>query len=228
MHRIAHPFCWGGSDQHKAAGAPPAPGLLRTLPVLLPTKCCPEMSVLECGPFDKRKTMSRCLSSLPSLKWTYHQTSIAHTHAHMHTHSSCTDTYTDTLHISSHTHKFINNHKCNVIIPTVPHIHILTYTYPHSRCIYTQTWHSYTFIYYTYSFSRDSLSTRLLSTKVLAFVEFFWPHWEAYSILVPQPGIESMPSAVELQSLNTGSPRKSYLHGIYLPSREGYKTNKPI
>ena len=34
------------------------------------------------------------------------------------------------------------------------------------------------------------------------FFFFFWPHCEACGILVPQPGIEPVPSATTVQSLN--------------------------
>lgn len=65
---------------------PPSPSAPPDPPSPCPTKCWLEMSVLECGPFGKRKTMSRCLGSLPSLKWTYHQTSHStHTRTHAHT-----------------------------------------------------------------------------------------------------------------------------------------------
>ena len=36
----------------------------------------------------------------------------------------------------------------------------------------------------------------------LAFFVFFWPHGTIIGILVPQPGIEPMPSTVEAKDLN--------------------------
>lgn len=38
---------------------------------------------------------------------------------------------------------------------------------------------------------------------------FFWLYHIAYRILVPQPGVKPTPSAVEVWSITTGSPRMS-------------------
>ena len=40
------------------------------------------------------------------------------------------------------------------------------------------------------------------------FFFFFWPHHAACGILVPQPGIEPVPPAVEAQSLNHWTARE--------------------
>ena len=40
------------------------------------------------------------------------------------------------------------------------------------------------------------------------FFFFFWPHPKVHGILVPQPGIKPMPPAVEVQSLNSWTPRE--------------------
>ena len=42
----------------------------------------------------------------------------------------------------------------------------------------------------------------------------FWPHPEACRILVPQPGMEPMPPAVETRSPNHWTPGKSLHHGF--------------
>ena len=38
--------------------------------------------------------------------------------------------------------------------------------------------------------------------KLMVFFFFFWPHYVACGMLVPQPGVKLAPSAVEAQSLN--------------------------
>ena len=43
----------------------------------------------------------------------------------------------------------------------------------------------------------------------LEFSFFFWPHCAACGILVPRPGIEPVPPAVERGVLTTGPPGKS-------------------
>ena len=45
--------------------------------------------------------------------------------------------------------------------------------------------------------------------KLLLLLFFFWPHHTACGILVPRPGIEPAPPALEAWSLNTGPPGKS-------------------
>ena len=42
----------------------------------------------------------------------------------------------------------------------------------------------------------------ILNFRVCCFSSFFWPHCEAYGILVPWPGIEPRPSEVKVWSLN--------------------------
>ena len=44
---------------------------------------------------------------------------------------------------------------------------------------------------------------------VLVRLFLFWPHYAACKILVPQPGIEPTPPAVEAQSLTGGPPGQS-------------------
>ena len=39
--------------------------------------------------------------------------------------------------------------------------------------------------------------------------KFFWPHPMAYGILVPKPGVEPTPPALESSILTTGPPEKS-------------------
>ena len=42
--------------------------------------------------------------------------------------------------------------------------------------------------------------------SLIAYLFIFWPHHEACGILVPKPGIKSVPAAVEAQSLNHSAP----------------------
>ena len=132
-HQRVHPFCWGDSDRHEAARAPPAPGLLQTLPVLMPTKYWPEVSVWEHGPFDKRKTCPGI--SAPYTHWSGHITKHpwrTHTRTHTHTYFMHRYTYADTLHLSSHTLTQIHQQsqtQCH-------YSHSSTHRHSH-RCLYT-------------------------------------------------------------------------------------------
>ena len=55
--------------------------------------------------------------------------------------------------------------------------------------------------------------------EILFDLAFFWPCHEACKILVPQPGIELVPLALEAQSLNHWTAEKSKIlceHGFLL------------
>ena len=52
---------------------------------------------------------------------------------------------------------------------------------------------------------------------------FFGP--KAYEILAPQPGIERTPSALEVEALTTGPPKKSLFFLLFL-QKTGHKTVK--
>ena len=52
---------------------------------------------------------------------------------------------------------------------------------------------------------------------------FFGP--KAYEILAPQPGIEPTPSALEVEALTTGPPKKSLFFLLFL-QKTGHKTVK--
>ena len=67
---------------------------------------------------------------------------------------------------------------------------------------------------YQFTFPPTAQEGSLFSTPSLAFVVyrlfffFFWPHCAACRILVPQPGIEPTPPAVEAQKLNHWTARE--------------------
>ena len=52
---------------------------------------------------------------------------------------------------------------------------------------------------------------------------FFGP--KAYEILAPQPGVEPTPSALEVEALTTGPPKKSLFFLLFL-QKTGHKTVK--
>ena len=63
----------------------------------------------------------------------------------------------------------------------------------------TAKWFSYTYIY-TFLFFK--------------FLFYFWSHCMAWGILVPRPGIEPMPPAVEVQSPNHWTAREVPMHSF--------------